>query len=583
MLSCFHNMKISHKITLGFLALILLPLVILLTYNFSSFTKQSNEQLIQNGNYILGNMEQDVNEKLDSVETITQSLTTNGSLISFLSRSFAGPSSFEEYTQTILPLLLGAENTISPFIEHLWIVTGNNTIPQDFHLIFHKSDVALPELWDFIEAEKDRKWYFSPENLSQNSLDNYLSQKFYYIQNITSPYGKSVGYAIVQIKSSTLFSGYLQSREPNTAFFLLDEENRPYMANIVLQKDFIFPAVSQEKPFLDRSTLYLTGSSPSRLPLRFGLALASSEQDVLLQNSFLTIFLVGLLSMVFLFIFYAFIRSITSRLQSYASDMETIAASGFQSSLQVDQPDEIGEIGMQFNATLQKVRSLMQENIQKETAYKDVQLQALLLQINPHFIYNTLDLFVGKLTLNGEYEIADYLCDFAQMIRYNTVTTRMFISLRDEVDYVENYVNLQRCRYGDSVIFRTHISSILLEIQVLRFLLQPIVENSFVHGFEGKPAEAQRMVVIGARRQKGTLILRIRDNGHGIGREQVNAMNQRFEEPYRADSLKYETKKKGIGLENINDRIHLFYNNTGGLRVNSRKERYTSVFLFLKL
>lgn len=91
------------------------------------------------------------------------------------------------------------------------------------------------------------------------------------------------------------------------------------------------------------------------------------------------------------------------------------------------------------------------------------------------------------------------------------------------------------------------------------------------------------MVVIGARRQKGTLILRIRDNGHGIGREQVNAMNQRFEEPYRADSLKYETKKKGIGLENINDRIHLFYNNTGGLRVNSRKERYTSVFLFLKL
>ena len=54
----------------------------------------------------------------------------------------------------------------------------------------------------------------------------------------------------------------------------------------------------------------------------------------------------------------------------------------------------------------------MQENIQKETAYKDVQLQVLLLQINPHFIYNTLDLFVGKLTLNGEYEIADYLCDF---------------------------------------------------------------------------------------------------------------------------------------------------------------------------
>ena len=103
--------------------------------------------------------------------------------------------------------------------------------------------------------------------------------------------------------------------------------------------------------------------------------------------------------------------------------MERIAESGFSGELAVERQDEIGVIGNQFNRVLGRMHVLMQENIQKETAYKDAQLKALLLQINPHFIYNTLDMFAGKLTLDGEFETADYICDFAQMIRYNTMTS----------------------------------------------------------------------------------------------------------------------------------------------------------------
>ncbi len=119
--------------------------------------------------------------------------------------------------------------------------------------------------------------------------------------------------------------------------------------------------------------------------------------------------------------------------------MERIAESGFNGELAVERQDEIGVIGDQFNRVLGRMRVLMQENIQKETAYKDAQLKALLLQINPHFIYNTLDMFAGKLTLDGEFETAD-CTDFAQMIRYNTMTSTE-LPLEKELEHVINYVN----------------------------------------------------------------------------------------------------------------------------------------------
>lgn len=576
------NLKISHKLTLGFLILIVFPLFLLWFYNFRSFTEQSNQQLVQSGKYILDSIEQDVNEKLDSVETIIQSLATNGNLIFFLSSSFSGSSSFEEYTQTILPLLQGAQNMVSPYIDRLMLLTENTSIPPGFNLVYSASDFDSASLDAFLAGGDTEAWFFEPSGLSRNSLESYLAQKFIYIKTVTSPFGKKVGYVAVQVSAGALFSELLFAENSNTALFLLDRNNLPTMSNIFLGDDFTFPFQASAGPYRDKSTIYLS-SDLSRLSMKFGVALSENTSSVLFQNSFLTVLIVGLLSSTFLFVFYELIHSITTRLQAYAKDMETIAQSGFRSQLKVDRPDEIGEIGQLFNATLQKVRSLMQENIQKETAYKDVQLQALLLQINPHFIYNTLDLFVGKLMLSHQYEIADYLCDFAQMIRYNTLTTRMFISLGEEVEYTKNYVGLQRCRYGDAVSLKLTVPPALNETPVLRFLLQPLVENSFEHGFTAKGPDAPRHVAITARTCRGWLVLRVKDNGCGMSPQEVDALNERFRAPYRANALEYEKRRGGIGLDNINDRIHLFYTNSGMIRLKSRKGFYTSVFIIVKI
>ncbi|MCI9258216.1 histidine kinase [Acutalibacter sp.] len=577
MKECPWRVKISYLLTAGFIGLVAAPFLLLVFYNLRSFDYQANERLLQDGNYILHSTERSISEKLDSVETIVSALAYNSNLSSFLARSYSGAASFEEYSQTVLPILQSAADSASPPIQRLWVLSQNRTLPNGSTLLKHASTAQLEALEEFLDGRPNGGWHYSPENLIPNSLESYLRQDFYFVHAIASPYGRQVGYVVAKVLSSTLFGEFLLSQDSQRAFFLLDGENRPCMSNVALEEGLVFPT----GPEVSRSpqVLYLS-TQASRLPLGLGLAFSSPDRQVLLDKSFTAILAVLVVSVLFLFGFYYILHIIAVRLRAYARDMERIAASGFKGRLNVSHLYELGEIGVQFNDTLTEIHSLMREKIRQETAYKDIQLQALMSQINPHFIYNTLDMFSAKLALNGEYEISDYMSDFAGMLRYNTTTPGMFLPLGDEVEYTKSYVNLQRCRYGSAIALRIHIPPALLGVQVLRLLLQPVVENAFVHGFVQLPPNARREVVITARASRGLLLLRVRDNGQGIPPEQVRQMNETFAQP--SPVLKKDKRKGSIGLENINQRLQLFYAGQGRIFLRSIPGGHTSVFLVFK-
>lgn len=575
------KVKISHLLTAGFLGLVVVPFLLLVVYNLLSFTKQANEQLLQDGNYVLHSIEHNIGEKLDSIETVVGSLAYNSSLTAFLSHSYDEASSFEEYSQTVLPILQSVADSASPPIQRFWIISQNRILPDGQSILRHASTAQLNSLEDFLDEHPNGGWYYNPDELIPNSLENYLSQEFYFIRAISSPYGRRAGYAVAKVQASALFGDFLKSKDTQRIFFLLNEENRPYMSNVSLDEDFRFPDEPPSRKGL-QPVLYLSVQS-DRLPLRLGLAFSSLDRRVLLENFFLAIFAVLTISLIFLISFYHLLQIIVAHLRAYASNMTGIAASGFNGRLEVSNLYELGIIGTQFNDTLTEIHSLLQEKIQQETAYKDIQLQALLLQINPHFIYNTLDMFSGRLALNGEYEMADYISDFAGMLRYNTSKPGMFLTLGEEIEYTQNYVNLQRCRYGASITLRLHVTPDLKGAQVLRLLLQPVVENSFVHGFAQMPPDASRKVIITARTTGGFMVIRVRDNGWGIPLQEVQRMNKKFASPSMGSAPSEERPRGNIGLENINQRLSLFYAGQGRVFIRSVPGRYTSVFLTFKL
>lgn len=427
------RMKLAHKMVLGFLGLIALPFTLLSVFSFASVASHYEHQLAQDGQYMLNMVVSDVNEKMDHVEMLMQVLSCNQNLIAFLSHDYNGAVSHEEYTQTVMPLLHGASNAVSPPLERVYLLTKNPTILEGYSAVYHYDSVPKSIPTELLENGREATWYHA-------EIDG--KDVLYYLCPIVSSVYKNQGYLLAKMRVDELFPEFGMPQQNGVALFLLDEENRPKLSNVTLNSDFRFPqtAGSQE-------SVRCFSTEIQRVSLRVGVALPVSEHGYLQQSSLLILIFMRFLSLLFLSLFFSMLRSINSRLQRYGNEMERIAESGFSGELAVERQDEIGVIGDQFNRVLGRMRVLMQENIQKETAYKDAQLKALLLQINPHFIYNTLDMFAGKLTLDGELETADYICDFAQMIRYNTMTSTE-LPLEKELEHVINYVNLENWLNG---------------------------------------------------------------------------------------------------------------------------------------
>lgn len=371
------RMKLAHKMVLGFLGLIALSFTLLSVFSFASVASHYEHQLAQDGQYMLNMVVGDVNEKMDHVEMLMQVLSCNQNLIAFLSHNYNGAVSHEEYTQTVMPLLQGASNAVSPPLERVYLLTKNTTIPEGYSAVYHYDSVPKSIPTELLENGREATWYHA-------EIDG--KDVLYYLCPIVSSVYKNQGYLLAKMQVDELFPEFGMPQQSGVALFLLDEENRPKLSNVTLNSDFRFPqtAGSQE------SVRYFS-TEIQRVPLRVGVALPVSEHGYLQQSSLLILIFVGFLSLLFLSLFFSMIHSINSRLQRYGDEMERIAESGFNGELAVERQDEIGVIGNQFNRVLGRMRVLMQENIQKETAYKDTQLKALLLQINPHFIYNTLE------------------------------------------------------------------------------------------------------------------------------------------------------------------------------------------------
>lgn len=153
------RMKLAHKMVLGFLGLIALPFTLLSVFSFASVASHYEHQLAQDGQYMLNMVVSDVNEKMDHVEMLMQVLSCNQNLIAFLSHDYNGAVSHEEYTQTVMPLLQGASNAVSPPLERVYLLTKNTTIPEGYSAVYHYDSVPKSIPTELLENGREATWY----------------------------------------------------------------------------------------------------------------------------------------------------------------------------------------------------------------------------------------------------------------------------------------------------------------------------------------------------------------------------------------------------------------------------------------
>lgn len=208
----------------------------------------------------------------------------------------------------------------------------------------------------------------------------------------------------------------------------------------------------------------------------------------------------------------------------------------------------------------------LQESAANEMTLREgtlqAQLSALQTQINPHFIYNTLNIISAKSMESGNFDVIEICDQFAQMLRYSTDTRSKTATMAEEIENVRNYLMLAKARYEDNLEFTIDVPKDLSAITVPKLTLQPLVENALNHGFDG--TNMLRRLSITGQEKGGSLILEIRDNGTGFSDEMLLSLRTRIEE-IEAGKVSIEASGGHIGL--INTCLRLYYYSQGKMHV----------------
>lgn len=206
------------------------------------------------------------------------------------------------------------------------------------------------------------------------------------------------------------------------------------------------------------------------------------------------------------------------------------------------------------------------QSLQKEVAKRNALLAALKNQINPHFFYNTLAC-VKQLSLNNNNNAVALICDkMVQILRYsikNSDTAKVY----EEIEALESYLQIQNFRFEQEIFYKMDIDESIMECDIPRFMLQPVLENSIMHGI--LPENTGGKLTVSGLKDNGKIVFRISDNGTGMSPEKLEKLQEKLSRTVGDSKLADEENGHGIGLANINRRIKLFYSDEYGIKIKS--------------
>ncbi|MCM8709983.1 histidine kinase [Clostridium sp. SYSU_GA19001] len=238
--------------------------------------------------------------------------------------------------------------------------------------------------------------------------------------------------------------------------------------------------------------------------------------------------------------------------------------------------------------TLNRMITLLKESMEREHALeilrKQAEISKLQSQINPHFLYNTLEAIRGEAIIQKNHEIAEMTEALANYFRYSISKKGDFVTLSDELRNVENYITIQKYRFDNRISFRIEYHSEESSVRhclMPKLTLQPIIENSIYHGLETKIGSGEVVIHITATEKR--LIITVSDNGVGIDSETLEKINERL----NSDKITVDEKEKknnlGIAITNINQRLKLLWGSEYGITISSTLNLGTEVEVTLPL
>lgn len=290
--------------------------------------------------------------------------------------------------------------------------------------------------------------------------------------------------------------------------------------------------------------------------------------------------LIGVIAIIILLMFTLFFYwKVTKPIKKLACEMEKVIVDNFQTSIKINshRSDEIGVLQKKYVEMVKKIRELIETEYMHELERRNAQFQALQHKINPHFLHNSLQVIGHHSLLSDGDKVYKMINSLGNIFRYTLRANKDISKIYEEVDYLKEYLYIQKQRFGEQLEVDIYVDDEIRQATVPILTLQPIVENSFSHGFM---SDKQKWVIhMSLEKVLDEIEIRIHDNGVGIDSLVLDKLNQNFQEQPRDLSF----KSKNIGLQNVNNRLKIIYGKEYGVKAYSQIGQGTEILIRIPL
>jgi two-component system sensor histidine kinase YesM len=419
------------------------------------------------------------------------------------------------------------------------------------------------------------------ENPSEFKEDNYVIPIVRPM--LHSTYGTKIGWSFIGLKESSLSGVYKELYNENkNPIYIIDSKgtcisttDKQFIGKSLEQEEFIKPIIAKVNSDYDitdsKDNTSLIVYSKSKLTdwiivQKISYGPLNEQKSVLLRMSII-IFCVSIL---ITFIFSMFLSSnLTYPLKRILKRMRKVSKGNFEADYSLEGDDEMGELGRGINDLAGNIYGLLEKVKQEEKEKRNLELMVLQNQINPHFLYNTLNSIKWMATVQKADGIRDIVSALGRLLMNISKEKSEEISIRKELSLTEDYIFIQNIRYNGKIKTNYFIDDeSFLDYKIVKFTLQPVVENAIFHGIEPKREAGD--IKIGITEEEDCLILYIEDDGVGIEKEDIQKI-------LNTEKKNVNKGLSGIGIKNVDERLKLFYGEEFGLSIDSVIGMYTRV------
>lgn len=266
--------------------------------------------------------------------------------------------------------------------------------------------------------------------------------------------------------------------------------------------------------------------------------------------------------MIVALIFSSFLaKGFTYPIQRLRDSMARVQEGDFNGAdVEIDSENEIGSLTRSFNVMTHRIQDLMEQNVKDQEAKRKSELKALQSQINPHFLYNTLDSIIWMAEGKKYEEVVLMTASLARLLRQSISNEDEVVPISREVEYAKGYLTIQKMRYKDKLEFQIDVEPSILNIPLIKLVLQPIIENAIYHGLKYK--ESKGLLLVKGFMKDGNAVLKVIDDGVGMDEETLAHIYDRHKVNYHSN---------GVGVYNVQKRLKLYYGENYGITYESEQ------------